>query len=232
LLSKTAKAAQTTGLPLQLNGKDDLPLNARITFALRSDFPARFPRGEKVEVALTDGSLHATMSLADGSLVLQDAHTALAFFSPAKAFGTSAFGPLQIRAVSDDGTAGDWISVGTLVRTPGITGIVCAKVAKPAAGEAPAAPVSSGCQISGSDLFLVDSVAGDASFANPEEVPLGFAGDSLPVPRPADNRTVFVKLRDDPDAVFTVTSPSPLMPVARRVAAVQESVPAAVVPPQ
>lgn len=217
LLSKSSKQDQVTGLPLNLSGRDDLPLNARITFALKSNFPARFPRGEKIEVALTDGSLHTTMGLNDGSLVLQDARTALAFFSPAKAFGTSAFGPLQIRAVSEDGTAGDWIPVGTLVRTPSISGIACVRPVRPAAGDtAPATPPPSGCQMSGSDLFLVDSVAGDSSFANPAPVPLGFAGDSIPVPRPADNRTIFVKLRDDPDAVFTVTSPSPLASSTRR----------------
>ena len=233
LLSKSAKPEQTTGLPLNLTGKNDLPLNARITFALKSNSPARFPRGEKVEVALADGSLHATLAITDGSLVLQDAHTALGFFSPAKSFGPSAFGPLQIRAVGEDGTAGDWIPVGTLVRTPSITGIVCARSTHAGATAAPAdgaAAPASGCQISGNDLFLVDEVAGDSSFNNPEEVPLGFAGDSIPVPHPADNRTVFVKLRDDPDAVFTVTSPTPLSVGPRKVASVQEAAPAAPAP--
>ncbi len=228
LLSKSAKPDVTAGLPLILNGKDDLPLNAKITFALRTESPARFSRGEKVEVALTDGSLKATMSLADGSLVLQDAKTALAFFSPAKSFGASAFGPMEIRAVSEDGTAGDWIPVGTLVRTPNITAIACARAVRSAGPVDPsAAPAAAGCQISGSDLFLVDSVAGDSDFTNADTVPLGFAGDSIPVPKPADNRTVFVKLRDDPEAVFTVVAPGPLVAAPRKTAAaVQDVVPA------
>ncbi|SEC63212.1 hypothetical protein [Terriglobus roseus] len=232
LLSKSIKPESQSGLPLALGSKDDLPLNAKITIALRSDFPARFPRSEKVEVALEDGSLKTTLSLNDGSLVLQDNHTALAFLSPAKAFGTSAFGPLQLRALSDDGTVGDWIPLGTLVRTPTITSISCTKPAprvseraaersaekqvEHATEEAPL--VDSGCQMTGSDLFLVDSVAADSTFTAPAEVPLGFAGESLPVPRPVDNHTLFLKLRDNPSAVTTVVAGSALAGGSRHVA--------------
>jgi hypothetical protein len=218
LLTKASKADAQGGLPLQLANKDDLPLNARITFALRSSFPARFPRSEKIEIALADGSLRTTLSLSDGSVVLQDQHTALAFFSPAKAFGASAFGPLQLRAVAEDGTAGDWIPVGTLVRTPIITGITCARSSHAALGSTAAAaitedavvPSESRCQIAGTDLYLLDQVSADSSFSAPADVPLGFAGEALPVPRPADNRTLFLKLRDDPDSVLTVTAAVPL----------------------
>ncbi len=238
LLSKQAKPDPSTGLPLNHTSKDDLPLNSRITFALRSESPQRFGRSEKIEVALTDGSLKTHLALGDGTLVLQDAKTALGFFSPAKAFGPSAFGPLQLRAVAEDGTAGDWIPVGTLVRTPSITGISCTRPApgKPSAaapmpapptdpGAAPA-PDNSGCQITGADLFLVDSVSADNSFGAPEAIPLGFTGDSLPVPHPADNRTLYLKLRDDPDAVFTVSSISPLLPTGHHAAPAPAATPA------
>ena len=233
LLSRSIKPDGQAGLPLVLGSKDDLPLNAKITIALRSEFPARFPRAEKIEIALVDGSLRTTLSLADGSLVLQDNHTALAFLSPAKAFGASAFGPLQLRALADDGTVGDWIPLGTLVRTPTITGITCAKLSARTAekqGDRPtdeAAPTDSGCQIVGTNLFLVDSIAADSSFTAPAEVPLGFAGENLPVPRPADNRTLYLKLRDDPSAVTTVTAAGPLTAGTRHTSASATQQPAA-----
>lgn len=226
LLSKTVKADTGNGLPLTLLGNDDIPLNSRITLALRSRFPERFPRSEKVEVALEDGSLKTMLSLADGSVVLQDSRTALAYVTPGKIFGTSAFGPIQARAVASDGTTGDWIPLGTLVRTPVITGVTCTK---PTAKEDPA---ESGCQITGKDLFLLGSIAGDSSFGSAAEVPLGFAGDSLPVPRPADNKTLYLKLRDDPDAVTTVTASVPQTPSrkAGSTAAVATPAPATATP--
>ncbi len=213
LLNKSVHMDATGGVPLSLGSKDDLPLNALVTIALKSSFPARFPRTEKVEIALVDGSLRTTLTLADGSLVLQDAHTALAFLSPSKAFGASAFGPLQLRAVADDGTLGDWIPLGTLVRTPSISGLACTRASgHPAApdGAEQAPAVESGCSVSGSNLFLIDSVSADNTFAAPATVPVGFAADSLPVPRPADNRTLYLKLRDDPATVVTLVATAPL----------------------
>jgi hypothetical protein len=213
LLSKTLKADAGSGIPLVLSSANAIPLNSRVTLALRSRFPDRFPRSEKIEVALADGSLKATLSLADGSVVLQDSRTALAFLTPAKTFGPSAFGPIQVRAVANDGTAGDWIPLGTLVRTPVITGFTCTRGAAKEDGS------ESGCQITGRDLYLLGSVAADNSFQNETDVPLGFAGDSISVPRPADNRTLYLKLRDDPDVVSTVTANLQPTPGTRRGAA-------------
>lgn len=221
LLSRNVKPDNAEGLPLALVGKDVLPLNARITLALHSESPSRFPRSEKVEIALSDGSVETTLGLADGTLVLQDSRTALAFFNPAKAFGASAFGPLQARAIAEDGSAGDWIPLGTLVRTPSITSVTCSK-ALPRAdhagqGDRPDdSQPSHPCQITGKDLFLVTSVSPDGSFAQATDVPVGFAGDTLPVARPVDTHTLYLKLRDDSDAVATVTSPLTLAPPARR----------------
>lgn len=223
ILNKSIRPDGTGSLPLTLGNKDDLPLNARITIALRSESPARFPRSEKVEVALADGTLHTTLSFSDGSLILQDAHTALAFLPAAKAFGASAFGPIQLRPVADDGTVGDWVPLGTLVRTPAITGVTCTRgVPRPTAASPdptePAAQPDTGCSITGSNLFLIDSISADSSFSTPMTVPLGFAGDSLPVPRPADNRTLYLKLRDDPESIVTVVSPAPVTAASRRAA--------------
>lgn len=207
LLSHTVKATVPAGLPLSLSSSTDLPLDSTVTLALRSAMPARFSRTEKVEIALTDGSLRTTLSVAEGSLVLQDAHTALAFLAPARAFGTSAFGPLQMRPVLEDGTEGDWLPLGTIVRLPTITGVTCSRIpARPAAAP-DSAPAPDGCSLSGTNLFLLDSVATDATYTISAQVPAGFAGDVLAVPRPADGRTLYLRLRDDPATVVTVTLP-------------------------
>ncbi len=220
ILSKSVQPETPGALPLTLSSKDDLPLNARIAIALRSISPSRFPRSEKVEIALADGSLHTTVSTGDGSLVLQDAQTALAFILPEKAFGVSAFGPLQLRAVAENGTVGDWMPLGTLVRMPAISAFTCGKPAPHAsgpanAGESAPAQTDSGCTLTGSNLFLVDSIAGESTFATPQSVPLGFAAGTIAVPRPADNHTLYLKLRDDPSAIVTLTLPLPPLNTAR-----------------
>ena len=213
MLTVTPHMEASTSVPLTLGGKSDLPLDARITIALRSASPARFPRGEKIEIALTDGSLHTSLNVADGSLVLQDAHTALAFVSPAKSFGPSAFGPLQLRAVAEDGTAGDWLPLGILVRTPAIASITCPRATPHSAGKPdpakPDDPTATDstvlpCTLIGRDLFLIDSIASDSSFSGAVPVALGFAGETVAVPRPADGHTLYLKLRDDPEAVATI----------------------------
>ena len=64
-------------------------------------------------------SFHTVLTLNDGSLMLEDAHTAVGTLEPLARFGASAFGPVRVRALSADGTAGDWQPLGTLVRLPG-----------------------------------------------------------------------------------------------------------------
>ena len=63
--------------PVQLGSSDDLPLDGRLVFFLKSTVPAKFPRNEKVELAAVDGSFDTELSLADGSLMLEDAKTAM-----------------------------------------------------------------------------------------------------------------------------------------------------------
>ena len=65
----------------------------------------------------------------------------------------------------------------------------------------PADPAQS-CTLSGSSLFLLNEVAGDAQFLKPVTVPDGFAAGSLDVPRAADGQ-LYLKLRDDPSVVNT-----------------------------
>ncbi len=188
--------------PLHLGSDDDLPVNGRLVFFLDSKFPVNFPRTEKVEVAATDGSFHTELSLADGSLMLEDAHTALASLDPITRFGSSAFGPIQIRALAAEGTTGDWIPLGTLVRLPGFKALRCPRSAtKP-------------CLLSGSNLFLLDSIASTAEFQNPVQIPMDFTGIEISVPRPT-NGLLYLRLRDDPATLHTLTLPIEFLPAAQ-----------------
>jgi hypothetical protein len=190
--------------PVQLGSPDDLPLQRRLVFFIRSKVPANFPRTEKIEIAATDGSFSTTLSLADGTLMLEDAHTAVASLDPLDRFGASAFGPIQFRAVSAAGVSGDWVPLGTLVRLPGFTGNPTAKelrcprnLAKP-------------CQLTGSNLFLITSVGTTPDMDNAVDVPAEFTGTALSVPnmqRSGTNGTLYFKLRDDPDTVQTLNLP-------------------------
>jgi hypothetical protein len=86
------------------------------------------------------------------------------------------------------GIAGDWQPLATLVRLPVLTELLCPATAELA------------CKLSGSNLYLLDSVASSSQFDHPVEVPDGFPGYSLPVPHPT-NGQLFVKLRDDPSVI-------------------------------
>jgi len=197
LLSFNDKPVQLNGaLSVTLGAKDDLSLNGKLTFVVQTKDV--FPRKQTIEVATVGGSVHTSLSLADNDLVLQDEHTAIATLDPLKAFGQSAFGKLQMRPVAEDGTPGDWTPLGTLVRTPQITAIQCTTVDAPT------------CTIDGSGLFLVRSFSAGKDFAKPTEVPTGFAERTFIVPTPADGTTLYLKLRDDPDAVAAITLPTPV----------------------
>ena len=60
------------------------------------------------------------------------------------------------------------------------------------------------CKLSGSNLFLIDSVSGEAQFSHSVQVPEGFLGSALPVPHPAAG-PLYVRLRDDPGVVNPAT---------------------------
>jgi hypothetical protein len=182
----------SNGSPIHLADQDDLPVSQQLTFSLKSNAP--FPRTGQLEIASADDSLHTMLNVANGNLVLQNPHTLLATFDPLKTFGTSAFGPVRVRPISPDGTTGDWIPLVTLVRLPTFTDLHCpSDAAQP-------------CTVTGSGLYLVDSIATDADFTTPTTVPEGFIGTSLLLPRPAKTG-FYLRLRDDPDAVNIVTLP-------------------------
>jgi len=183
--------SQVSPSPIHLANPDNLPVNDKLTFSLRSSAP--FPRNSQIEIASVDGSLHTSLTVSSG-LVLQNSHTVLGTFDPLKAFGTSAFGPIHLRAIAPDGTPGDWIPLATLVRLPTLQDVRCPSD--------PAAP----CTLTGSDLYLVDSVAPDAGFTNPVDVPEGFVGNTLSLPRPPKTG-FYLKLRDEPNSANVVNMP-------------------------
>ncbi|HTX77257.1 MAG TPA: hypothetical protein VMD29_13695 [Terracidiphilus sp.] len=201
LLNKgTQDDGATVPSPVHLGSPDDVPLSSRLVFFLKSVVPQKFPRNENVEVAAADGSFHTMLSLSDGSLMLEDQRTALGSVEPLARFGSSAFGPLRARAISADGIAGDWMPLGTLVRLPGFKELRC-----------PRSPLKL-CILTGTNLFLVDSIASAQDFGNATDVPQDFTGAQLAVPHPVGG-LLYLKLRDDPNTVQTLNLPvTPMTP--------------------
>jgi hypothetical protein len=191
LINKRIQAAQSA---IRLGSTDDLPLDGRISFFVKSQIPATFSHDEKIEVASTDGFFHTVLSLADKNLSLQDSQTAVAVLDPLKSFGDSAFGSLQFRPVAADGTAGDWQPLAHLVRVPHLKEVRC-----------PDDPGEQ-CTLSGDLFYLIDSIASDRDFTNAVSVPSGFADTSLAVPRPVGT-ILYLKLRDDPTTINIAVLP-------------------------
>jgi hypothetical protein len=195
LLSKgTQEEAAATPSPVHLGSADDLPIDQRLVFFLKTRVPTNFPRNEKVEVSAGDGSFKTVLSLEDGSLMLEDAKTAIGMIEPLARFGSSAFGPLEVRVVTANGLTGDWLQLGTLVRLPGFKELHC-----------PRNPAKA-CTLTGANLFLAESVGASPDLENATEVPADFTGTQLSVPHPV-NSLLYLKLRDDPGTVQTLTLP-------------------------
>jgi hypothetical protein len=209
------RIAQTSEESIHLADPDDLPVSDQLTFSLKS--AASFPRDGRIEIANADNSLHTTLDVAGGTLILQNHHTLVGTLNPLKAFGTSAFGQLRLRVVDPDGTAGDWIPLITLVRLPTLDDVHCPwENAQP-------------CTVTGSGLYLVDSVATDANFTNPTDVPEGFIGTTLSLPRPGKSG-FYLRLRDDPAAANVVTIPVSIQRSPQSQRASQKAAPAIVKP--
>jgi hypothetical protein len=194
LLSKGVQNDGAEPPPVQLGSADDLPVNGRLVFFLKSTTPEAFPRNEKIELAAADSTFDTTLNLSDGSLLLEDSKTAEATVQPLSRFGFSAFGPVRVRAVSADGEAGDWVALGTLVRLPGFKELRCPHSA------------SKPCVLTGSNLFLAASVGNTPQLDGATQVPPEFTGTQLIVPHPS-NGALYLKLRDDPSTVQTLTLP-------------------------
>jgi hypothetical protein len=172
---------------IQLADQSELPQDAQLTFSLRSISPASFTRDETLEVATADETALVSLNFANGGMLLENAQVAVATLNPARAFGGSAFGPLQFR-INSKGIAGDWLALANLVRLPTLKELKC-----------PVTPELA-CKLTGSNLFLIDSVSSDPKFAQAVKVPDGFLGNALPVPHPKTGQ-LYVKLRDDPSII-------------------------------
>jgi hypothetical protein len=218
LLRKTATPAPHATITLA--NADDLALSSTLTFTLKSHNP--FPRSGEIEIETLDGTLRSVLTLApSGGLLLQDPHTVVATLDPLRSFGPSAFGALHLRAVYppaktvstrpesrnedkpaaaplDDSAspASDWLPLVTLVRLPVFTQLQC-----PSDATLP-------CTLTGSNLFLLDSLSIDPAFANPVAVPDGYTATSITIPHP-NAATIFLRLRDDPATVDTAILPVP-----------------------
>jgi len=134
------------------------------------------------------------LSIADSTLTMQDEQTVLAKLDPTKALGASAFGPLHFRPVDANGEKGDWQPLVTLVRLPTLDALRC--------------PLENDeqCTLSGSGLYLLDSISTDPKFQQSMPVPDGFSGSSLNVPHPQGG-DLYVKLRDDRSTVNKLDLP-------------------------
>jgi hypothetical protein len=185
---------------IQLADSGELPQDATLVFSLRTQSPAKFSRDESVEVATTDGSSTTTLNLSNGGMTLENSQVALATLNPSKAFGSSAFGPLQYR-VNAKGVTGDWQPLATLVRLPVLKDIKCPATAELA------------CKLSGTNLYLIESVSSDSQFTHSVQVPEGFLGLALPVPHPVEG-PFYVKLRDDPSVVNPTTLMAEQLPAS------------------
>jgi hypothetical protein len=192
LLNKTIQPGPSPST-IHLGSPDELPQDGKLSFFLKTEIPDIFSRTQRIEVATADGSYDVSLSLDDGSLVAQDAHTVMATLDPLKSFGPSAFGPLRFRAL--DGKAkGDWQPLVSLVRLPLLKELRC-----------PESPDKQ-CTLHGSNLFLISAVSSTPDFQRSVPVPEGFADLTLGVPRP-ESTQIYLKLRDDTAVVSPATLP-------------------------
>jgi hypothetical protein len=191
-------SASSADSNIELTNPDELPQDAKLTFSVRAQSPAAFARDEKIEVAMADESASTTLSISNGEITLENSKVAVATLDPTRTLGSSAYGPLLFRTVVN-GVSGDWQPLATLVRLPVLKELKCP------------ATTDLACKLSGSDLFLVDSVSNEAGFEHAVQVPDGFPGYSLPVPHPT-NGLLYVKLRDDPSSVSRATLTTQQLP--------------------
>ena len=80
ILSKSV--AQPGNSPIRLADQNDLPVNQQLTFSLRSASP--FPRTGTIEIINADETLRTVLSVASGTLVLQNPRTILATLDPSR----------------------------------------------------------------------------------------------------------------------------------------------------
>lgn len=188
-----SKVVEPVSSPIHLESVDDLPVDARLHFRLKSEQPGTFGKEEKVEIASADGFYHTELSLENGGLMRQNAHTVMATLEIGKEVASSSFGALRFRPLSD-GVSGDWQPLATLVRLPELTELHC--------------PVDKeeACTLSGTNLFLIEAVASDSQFQHVKPISESAMDAMVDVPRPK-GKLLYLKLRDDPSVVHTLEMP-------------------------
>ncbi|MDE2301473.1 MAG: hypothetical protein KGK11_02830 [Sphingomonadales bacterium] len=182
-----AAADDRRWVPILLDNAGEIPADDILSFTIKTADGLRFTGNETVEVGTAGDEPVARLTLSSG-LTLVDPQVLVATLLPAQALGASAFGPLRARLVLN-GEAGDWISLGTLVRLPRISAITC-----PAARKA-------ACTLRGERLYLLASVAANRNFDGAADVPEGFPGFTLGIPHPDEDGMLFVRLHDAPELV-------------------------------
>jgi hypothetical protein len=175
---------------LTLGDEADIAGNATLTASLRSGGGQHFTGRETVEISAEGGSGTTAELTTAAGVTLADRDVLVIRLQPEKALGTSAYGRLRARIVRDK-VAGDWLTLGTLVRLPDLRQLRCPDRA-------------SACELTGDRLFLIQSVSPTQGFEQPVLIPEGFPGNAIQVPRPADG-TLFLRLHDDPDVVSRVS---------------------------
>ena len=196
LISKSAEPAPSAApVQIELMDNSEVEQGAVLTFSLRAQTPAAFSRDARVEIGGGDGSVLAALTLSSG-LVLEDAKVAVATLDTGKAFNASTYGPIRFRIADGGGGVGEWQPLATLVRLPALHDLKC--------------PAAHGqhCQLTGSNLFLIEAISADRSFDHPAVIPEGFTGSTIPAPHPAAAHQLYLKLHDAPGVVNQVTFPA------------------------
>jgi hypothetical protein len=191
-------AATDAANKIELATEDELPIDATLTFSIRTVTPSKLSSDVQIEVATGDNSQSVMLSVGNGAMTFESSKVAVMSIRPSSVFGPSTFGPLQFRLVKH-GVAGDWQPLATLVRLPVLTNLVC-----PAASD-------SSCVLQGRQLFLLDSVASDLKFESAVQIPEGFSASSLVVPHPTQGR-LFIKLRDNPSTIDAIVISQTTLP--------------------
>ena len=158
-----------------------VPPEGTLTFSFR----AEGLRGDDM-VEIAGAEAPATLSVAAGTLQIVGG-VGVARVAPRALLGPGVAGAVRMRVVRGD-VAGEWTPLADVVRLPVLEGVTCAAA----------------CVLSGSGLFLIDSVSATADGAQAMPVPPGYVGASVPVPRPVDG-ALYLKLRDAPGAAVRAT---------------------------
>ncbi|MBW4329267.1 hypothetical protein KY084_00045 [Stakelama sp. CBK3Z-3] len=179
--------SDTQSLPIELSSENIIAQDADMTFAFHLADGQSLTGDEKIEVADAKGAATAMLTTGKG-YDLQDGQTGIVSFTPRASLGPVVRGPIRFRLVRGD-TASDWVPLATLVRLPEISSVDCASVVH--------------CTLTGKRLFLIESIAANKNFSDAAKVPDGFTTSSIQTPAAPDG-TLFLKLRDAPDAVATL----------------------------